>query len=74
MIHTKFSENRPAGSGEDFLVFSTIYGHGGHLGHVTRISFPLPMDTPHKISLSEIFEKCVWMTDRPRSREDLDLK
>ena len=39
MLHTKFRENRPAGSGdEDFLVFFTILGHGGHLGHVTRIS------------------------------------
>ena len=37
MLHTKFPENRPAGSGEDFLGFFTIYGRGGHLGHVTRI-------------------------------------
>ena len=37
MLHTKFRENRPVGSGEDFLVFFTIYGHGGHLGHVTWI-------------------------------------
>ena len=36
MLHTKFCENRPAGSGEkDFLRVFTIYGHGGHLGHVT---------------------------------------
>ena len=38
MLHTKFHENWPAGSEEDFRVFFTIYGHGGHLGHVTRIS------------------------------------
>ena len=38
MLHTKFRENRPACSGEeDFLRVSTIYGHGGHLGHVTSI-------------------------------------
>ena len=38
MLHTKFRENRPAGSGEeDFLRVFTIYGHGGHLGHVTSI-------------------------------------
>ena len=38
MQHTKIRENRPAGSGEeDFLRVFTIYGHGGHLGHVTRI-------------------------------------
>ena len=32
MLHTKFRENRPAGSGEE-----DFYGHGGHLGHVTSI-------------------------------------
>ena len=38
MLHTKFRENRPAGSGEeDLLRVFTIYGHGGHLGHVTSI-------------------------------------
>ena len=37
MLHTKFRENRPAGSGEDFLRVFTIYGRGGHLGHVTSI-------------------------------------
>ena len=38
MLHTKFPENRPVGSGEeDVLRVFTIYGHSGHLGHVTRI-------------------------------------
>ena len=38
MLHTKFRENLPAGSGEeDFLRVFFIYGHGSHLGHVTRI-------------------------------------
>ena len=38
MLHTKFRGNRPAGSGEeDFLKGFTIYGQGGHLGHVTSI-------------------------------------
>ena len=38
MLHTKFPGNRSAGSGEkDFQRVSTIYGHGGHLGHVTSI-------------------------------------
>ena len=38
MLHTKFPGNQPAGSGEeDFLTVFTIYGHGGHLGHVTSI-------------------------------------
>ena len=39
MLHTKFRGNRPAGSREnDFLRVFTIYGRGGHLGHVTRMS------------------------------------
>ena len=36
MLHTKFHGNPLAGSGEeDFLRVFTIYGRGGHLGHVT---------------------------------------
>ena len=35
MLHTKFRGNRPAGSREeDFWRGFTIYGRGGHLGHV----------------------------------------
>ena len=38
MLHTKFRGNRPVGSKEeDFLRVFTIYGRGGHLGHVTSI-------------------------------------
>ena len=38
MLHTKFRENRPAGSTEeDFRRFFTIYGRVGHLGQVTSI-------------------------------------
>ena len=37
MLHTKFRENRLAGSGEVFLRVFTIYGRGGHLGHVTQM-------------------------------------
>ena len=37
MLHTKFRGNRPACSGEDFLRVFTIYGRGGHPGHVTSI-------------------------------------
>ena len=38
MLHTKFRGNQPASSGEkDFWRVFTIYGHGGHLGHVTSI-------------------------------------
>ena len=36
MLHTKFRGNRHAGSGEEgFREVFTIYGRGGHLGHVT---------------------------------------
>ena len=38
MLHTKFRENRLAGSGEEnFRRVFTIYGRGGHLGHVTQM-------------------------------------
>ena len=38
MLHTKFRENRPTGSGEDFEGFLPYtYGRGGHLGHVTQM-------------------------------------
>ena len=46
MLHIKFQGHWPFGSGEEdlllFLFLSfffkvfTIYGHGGHLGYVTR--------------------------------------
>ena len=35
MLHTKFRGNRPAGSREED--FFTIYGHCGHLEHMTSI-------------------------------------
>ena len=78
MLHTKFRENRPAGSGEEnfWVFFFIINGRGGHLGHVIRISrsnfrSPYPwmlqiefhFDLP-SILEKKIFEKCVWMTDR----------
>ena len=40
MLHTSFCGKGPAGSGEeDFGRVFTIYGHGGHLGHITIIMF-----------------------------------
>ena len=46
MLHAKFQDHRTSDSGEeDFLRFFTIYGHGGHLGHVTwtiNINFRSP--------------------------------
>ena len=35
MLHAKFQDHRPFGSGEEVFKVFTIYGHGGHLGHVT---------------------------------------
>ena len=35
MLHVKFQNHRPSGSGEDFLKLFAIYSHGSHLGHVT---------------------------------------
>ena len=32
-LNFEFQGNRPSSSGEDFLSFFTIYGHGGHPGH-----------------------------------------
>ena len=38
MLYNKLPGNLPAGSGkEEFLRVFTIYGRGGHLGHVTSI-------------------------------------
>ena len=68
MLHTKFCGNRPTGSGkEDFLVVFTIYGRGGHLGHVTWISrsnFHLPY--PWMLHIKFHFD---W----PRSFREEDL-
>ena len=39
MLRIKFCGNRPTGSGEEnFSRVLNIYGRGGHLGHVTKIS------------------------------------
>ena len=40
MLRAKFQDHRTSGSGEeDVLNIFTIYGHGGHLGHVTCIIY-----------------------------------
>ena len=40
MLRAKFKDHRASGSGkEDFLKKFNIYGHGGHLGHVTCIIY-----------------------------------
>ena len=35
MLHIKFQGHPTFGSREDVLMFFTIYGDGGHFGHVT---------------------------------------
>ena len=35
MLHANFQDHWTSGSGEDFFKVFTIYGNGGHLGHVT---------------------------------------
>ena len=38
MLHTKFPGHRSIGSEEeDFFKVFTIYGHGSHVGHVTKL-------------------------------------
>ena len=39
MLHTKFQDHKTSGSEEDFKKFFSIYGHGGHVGHVTWIIY-----------------------------------
>ena len=57
MLHTKFHENWPVGSGEeDFLVFfyhiwAWRPSWSCDLDFTIKLSSPLPMDAPHKISL-----------------------
>ena len=36
MLRTKFQGHRSIGSGEDFFMVLTIYGHCGHVGNVTQ--------------------------------------
>ena len=67
MLHTKFRENRPAGSGEeDFLNVFTIYGHGGHLGHVTQMPRKYRSPYPRRLHIKFGF-------DRPSGYGEEDL-
>ena len=82
MLHTKFRGNRPAGSGEDFYRVFTIYGHGGHLGHVTSIMSSdfhfLVLESVHTKFGSDqhsMRKSILYVHDLgPRSRNDLDLQ
>ena len=39
ILHTKFQGNQSIGTGEGFLNDFTIYGHGSHICHVTKLIF-----------------------------------
>ena len=58
MLHAKFQDHRTSGSGEeDFFKVFTIYGHGGHLGHVTwtiNINFRCPF--PRRLNIKFGFD------------------
>ena len=65
LLHIKFYGNLPTSSGEDFWRVFTVYGHGGHLGDVNKLPFPLPIQAPHKIS--------TWSAKRFQRRRSLKL-
>ena len=55
MLHTKFRENRPAGSGEEDLsgyIWAWRPSWSCDLDFGIKLSLPLPRDAPHKISVS----------------------
>ena len=82
MLYTKFIGHWPAGFGEEFFLrVFTIYGHGSHLGHVTRIiwtNFRSPIQLRlHKkfgpaVPEEKMFEECgrQTMVDRRRWTDD----
>ena len=87
MLHTKFCGNRLAGSGEkDFWRVFTIYGHGGHLGHVTSICHQIFISLYLKAFIQSLVQINTVVSEKirfeflyvhdlgPRSRNDLDLQ
>ena len=87
MLHTKFRENRPAGSTEeDFRRIFTIYGGVGHLGQVTSIMLPDFHFLVPKAFIQNLVQISTVVSEKiqfeflyvhnlgPRSRNDLDLQ
>ena len=87
MLHTKFRKNGPAGSGEeDFWRVFTIYGRGGHLGHVASIthqifiSLYLKACIQNRVQIGKVVSEKIqfeflYVNDLgPRPRNDLDLQ
>ena len=68
MLHAKFQNHRPSGSGEeDFKGVFAIYSHGGHLGHVT-----LTIYTNFHSPFLRILNKTFGF-DRPNGFREKDL-
>ena len=81
MLHTKFCENRPAGSGEDFLkgfyhiwAWWPSWSFDPHAANI--ILFPLPKEAPHKIWLGFakrfLRRRCLSIVDDGRQRRTDD--
>ena len=70
MLHTKFRENRSTGSREDFFKVFTIYGRGGHVGHVTWITYP-NFGSPFPRALHIKF--LLWFAKRFQRRRSLKM-
>ena len=61
MLHAKFQNHRPSGSGEEHVKVFDIYSHCDHLGHV-----PLPIYTDfHPLFLTMLHIKfgIDWASD-----------
>ena len=77
MLYTKFKGHQPAGFGEeDFWRVFTIYGHGSHVGHMTRIiwtnSFHQPNEAPYEIWLyfAQFLRGCSKSVDDGQTDDD----
>ena len=63
MLHTKFRENRPAGSGEGRFLKSFYHiwawrpSWSCDLDAANKLSFPLPKEASHKIGGQAVLEK-----------------
>ena len=87
MLHTKFRGNRPTGSGEEgFRRVFTIYGCGGHLGHVTKIMSSDFHFMYLKAFMQNWIQICIAASEKihfnflyvhdlgPRTRNDIDVQ
>ena len=86
MLHTKFRENRPAGSGEKLLKGFYHMWALGHLGHVTSIMLTILISLYLKAFIQNLVQNGTVVSGKiwfeflyvhdigPRSRNDLDLQ